>query len=181
MPRFGANRRQCRALRAREFGRIIALVRCAVKIKISLFWVLAALMVALTPRAAHADLGFWTKNLIGVWTHPVTMDQYIFRSDAKYIKTNNKSGAGAVSEEGWWKIVQATEKEGGSMEGPVTLVLKARKRITGPLGKETTKPFVRQTRHVVDVAYKGKEMDAAIDTKRYWFDRVKLERSNTKL
>lgn len=81
------------------------------------------------PRAAHADLGYWSAALVGTWKHPTTGDVYHFNSNATYTLTNAKpSKKGVAGSWGYWKIVQPTAKEsGGSMEGPVALLIKQRK------------------------------------------------------
>lgn len=99
------------------------------KLKLSLTLFIAALMALLMPRAAHADLGYWSAALVGTWKHPKTGAVYRFNSDATYTMTSPKPNhERIVGSSGWWKIVQPTEKEsGGSLEGPVALLIKQRK------------------------------------------------------
>lgn len=145
------------------------------KFKLSLLLGVAALLSVLAPRAAHADLGYWSKSLVGNWFHPVTRDLYIFKSNATYTRVIDKGNSKAVTEEGWWKIVQPTPSEsGGSQEGPVALVLKARKSTTtNQVGdKGVTKKLKRDSRHVVDIIADGEKTNRDF----YLFDGIKLER-----
>ena len=123
------------------------------KIKLSLFFVLAALMAVLTPRAAHADLGYWSAALIGTWKNPRNGDVYRFNSNATYTMTSLKpSHERIIASSGWWKIVQPTEKEsGGSQEGPVALLVKQRKiTFLEESGLRHTEDFKFDYRLVVD-------------------------------
>lgn len=88
-------------------------------------------MAVLSPRAAHADLGYWSAALVGTWRHPTTGDVYRFNSNATYTWSHARPTAESViGGSGYWKIVQPTTKEsGGSQEGPVALLLKQRKLV----------------------------------------------------
>ncbi len=111
------------------------------KIKLSPVLALAAFSALLTPRAAHADLGYWSAALVGNWKNPQTGATYRFNSNATYTLIYAKAThENVVAASGWWKIVQPTEKEsGGSQEGPVALLLKTRKiTLLGQNGKRYT-------------------------------------------
>ena len=123
------------------------------KTKISLFLAVATLLFVLAPRAAHADLGYWSAALIGAWKNPETGEIYRFNSDATYTMTAPKPDhERIVGSSGWWKIVQPTEKEsGGSQEGPVALLIKQRKiTFLEESGRRHTENFKTDYRLVVN-------------------------------
>ena len=99
------------------------------KRKLSFALLFLMLLAVLSPRAARADLGYWSAALVGSWRHPTTGDVYRFNSNATYTWTRAKATVESViGSSGYWKIVQPTAKEsGGSQEGPVALILKQRK------------------------------------------------------
>ena len=132
------------------------------KVKNSLIFLVALLLAVLTPRAARADLGYWSAALIGTWKHPQTGDIYRFNSDATYTQTYAKPTEEAVKgASGWWKIVQPTAKEsGGSMEGPVALLLKQRKiTFQEDDGRVYTRNLKNEYRLVVNTVGVGDEED----------------------
>ena len=147
------------------------------KIKLSLFWVLAVLMAALTPRAAHADLGWYSASLVGTWKHAETGMVYEFKSDATYTFTNPRPGdSRIVAQSGWWKIAQPTEKEsGGNPEGPVALITKMRKvTFLEEHGLRHTESLVSDTRSTLNFLGNdgGKRPDVALINDMKW-KRVK--------
>ena len=134
------------------------------KIKLSLFFALAVLVAFLTPRAAHADLGWYSATLVGTWKHAESGMVYTFKSDATYTFTNPKPGdSRIVAQSGWWKIATPTEKEsGGSPEGPVALITKMRKvTFLEEHGLRHTKSLVLDTRSVLD--FLGADMEKKPD------------------
>ena len=130
--------------------------------KLKFLLALALLLLAISARVARADLGFWSNALVGTWRHPRSGDVYRFRSDATYefVAGPRKAKAGELSHSGWWKIAQPTRKEsGGSQEGPVALVIKARKRTVAGKGGTRTLATKRDFRLVVNtVLIDGKGM-----------------------
>lgn len=123
------------------------------KLKLSFTLFVAALMALLTPRAAHADLGYWSAALLGTWKNPQTGEIYRFNSNATYTMTSPKpTHERVVASSGWWKIVQPTQKEsGGSLEGPVALLIKQRKiTFLEEHGLRHTENLKLDTRLVVD-------------------------------
>ena len=145
------------------------------KIKFSLIFVVALLMAALTPRAAHADLGYWSAALIGNWKNPKTGDVYRFKSDATYTLTYAKPTEQKLSvTSGYWKIVQPTEKEsGGSMEGPVALLIKQRKiTFKEDDGRTYTRNFKNDYRLVVNTVF----VEDAEDRNQYRIDGANWKR-----
>lgn len=124
---------------------------------ISRLSVLSAVLLttSLVPiRVAHADLGFWSRALVGTWRHPTNGDRYRFGSDATYTFTAGpaKRRSGQLSHSGFWRITQPTEEEsGGSQEGPVALVLNARMRVVRRGGQRVVLNTKRSFRLVVDV------------------------------
>ncbi|RYX81706.1 hypothetical protein EON83_22745 [bacterium] len=128
---------------------------------------------------AHADLGFWSKALIGTWRHPSNGDVYRFNSNATYTFTAGKANArsGQLSHSGYWKIAQPTEREsGGSMEGPVALVVKPRSRVVLRSGRKVTVATTRSFRLVVDVAFKSHGDERETDPDYYNISGVKWRR-----
>ena len=126
------------------------------KLKLSLLLGVAALMAMLMPRAAHADLGYWSAALVGTWKHPQTGAVYRFNSDATYTMTHAKpTTENVVGSSGWWKIAQPNQKEsGGSQEGPVALILKTRKiTMLGQNGKRYTSDIKVESRSVVNTVF----------------------------
>jgi hypothetical protein len=122
------------------------------KIKFSFASMLLMFMAVLSPRAAHADLGYWSAMLVGTWRHPTSGDVYRFKSDATYSWSRAKPTAKSVSGgSGYWKIVQpTTEESGGSQEGPVALLLKQRKLVFQKNGRRYTRNSKAEKRLVVD-------------------------------
>ena len=137
--------------------------------------VLGALLLGLTLlplRAARADLGFWSQALVGTWRHPGNGDLYRFNSNATYTFTSGraKRRAGQLSHSGHWKIVQPTEKEsGGSMEGPVALVLDSRSRVVHRGNRRVVLPSRRAFRLVVDVVFDDEHQ---LKINRYYLGEV---------
>ncbi len=126
------------------------------KFKLSLLLGVAALLFALAPRAAHADLGYWSAALVGTWKHPQTGEVYRFNSDATFTHSYAKpTEENVVGASGWWKIAQPTAKEsGGSQEGPVALIFKTRKiTILGQNGKRYTSDIKNDSRSVVNTVF----------------------------
>lgn len=123
------------------------------KFKLSFALALLMLCALLSPRAARADLGYWSAALVGTWKHPTNGNVYRFNSDATYTLTYAKpTEEGVAATSGYWKIVQPTQKEsGGSMEGPVALLIKQRKlTFQEDDGRRYTRNFPFQYRLVVD-------------------------------
>lgn len=97
----------------------------------NLTWMLLLMVLAVaSPRAARADLGYWSAALVGTWRHPTNGDVYRFNSDATYTFTPGGAARqhGHLWHSGWWKIGQPTAKERAAMHGPVALIIKARRR-----------------------------------------------------
>ncbi|RYG57635.1 hypothetical protein EON80_28050 [bacterium] len=116
--------------------------------------------LTLGSQAAHADLGFWSGHLVGVWKQPVSGDVYRFNSNATYSFTPKAKKTATHS--GWWKVVMPTEAEsGGGAEGPVAVRLK----LSGSVAKER--------RLVVDALYKP---DHVVDKRYYRIGGVKWVR-----
>ena len=129
-----------------------------------------------TPLAARADLGFWGANLVGTWRHPVSGDRYHFRSDATYTFTAGaaKRRTGQMSHVGFWKIVEPTPREsGGSLEGPVALLLKSRRRVVWENSKRRMLRSNRVFRLVVDVMVREENR---VDKRYYHIGGVKWVR-----
>ena len=122
------------------------------KTKASFASMLLMFMVVLSPRAAHADLGYWSAMLVGIWRHPTSGDVYRFKSDATYSRSRAKPTVKSViGDSGYWKIVQPTTKEsGGSQEGPVALLLKQRKLVFQKNGRRYARNSRIEKRLVVD-------------------------------
>ncbi|HEX8833818.1 MAG TPA: hypothetical protein VF719_06435 [Abditibacteriaceae bacterium] len=120
--------------------------------KSSFALLLLMFMAALSPRAAHADLGFWSARLVGIWRHPASGDVYRFDSNATYTYSPaGQTSKNVIGSSGYWKIVQPTDKEsGGSQEGPVALLLKQRKLVLQKEGRRHTRNSIREKRLVVD-------------------------------
>ena len=149
------------------------------KLKLSLSLGVAALMFAFAPRAAHADLEYWSAALFGTWKHPRTGDLYRFNSNATYTLTYAKVGEQhRAATSGWWKIVQPTQKEsGGSQEGPVALLLKQRKvTFLEPHGQKRTENRKKDYRLVVNTV----ETEAGSNRNLYWIDGAQWKRVNSK-
>ena len=129
------------------------------KLKLSLTLFVALLMALFAPRAAHADLGYWSAALIGTWKHPQTGDVYRFKSDATYTMSHAKPTTEMVAgSSGWWKIAQPTEKEsGGRPEGPVALILKQRKLFFNDEGRKYSSNLKMEYRLVVDTISTGEK------------------------
>lgn len=135
-----------------------------------LFW------MAFSTQTARADLGFWSAALRGVWLNPQNGDRYQFRSNATYTfwAGNSKSRSQSVSHSGWWKIAPPTQKEsGGSMEGPVALVLRSTARTVSQGGRERILKSTRTFRIVVDTVQSDGER---IDKDFYRIGKVKWKR-----
>ncbi len=122
------------------------------KLKFPLFFAFAIFVALITPRAAHADLGYWSAALVGTWKHPQTGEIYRFNSNATYTTTYAKPTTEMVAgSSGWWKIAQPTEKEsGGGQEGPVALILKQRKLLFNNEGRKYNRNFKMEYRLIVD-------------------------------
>ncbi|BCM89302.1 hypothetical protein IAD21_01147 [Abditibacteriota bacterium] len=139
-------------------------------------WTRCALLLGTTVFSvgvAHADLGFWSRALIGTWRHPTNGDLYRFNSNATYTFTAGKASArtGQLAHSGSWKIAQPTQREsGGSMEGPVALVLNSHNRTIKRNGRKVTLTSTRSFRLVVDVVHKGGE---DIEPNHYYIGRTK--------
>ncbi len=116
----------------------------------------ALLGVSFLPATtARADLGFWSRALVGTWRHPTNGDRYRFGSDATYTFSAGpyKRKGGQLSHSGFWKIVQPTQAEsGGSMEGPVALVLRSRSRVVKRGRQRVVLDSRRSFRIVVDTS-----------------------------
>lgn len=134
----------------------------------------ATFMALLTPRAAHADLGYWSAALIGTWKHPQTSEIYRFNSNATYTVTYAKPTTEMVAgSSGWWKIAQPTEKEsGGSQEGPVALILKQRKLFFNDEGRKYSSNLKMQHRLIVDTVI----VDDAENRNLYRIDGINWKR-----
>ena len=123
------------------------------KIKLCFVLFVATLMAMLTPRAAHADLGWYSATLVGTWKHAESGMVYKFKANATYSLTIPKPGdSHIVAETGWWKVAQPTEKEsGGNPEGPAALITKTRKvTFLEDHGLLHTENIVSDTRSILD-------------------------------
>lgn len=143
------------------------------KIKFSLFFVLAALISFLVPNIARADVATHKAALIGTWMHPKTKKVYTFNSDATYFVVNGMNAPDYVMEQGYWQMVQPTKAE--VEEGPVTftLILKMRKRTTEVNGRRVTKSVKRDSRHVAGMVT---DMGPEAQQNGYYFDNLVLKR-----
>lgn len=136
---------------------------------------LAAFFSFFAMPIAHADLGYWSAALVGNWRHPSNGDRYQFHSNGTYIFTSGpaKARTGHLSHSGFWKIVQPTQKEsGGSLEGPVALILRSKTRVV----LERKRRILRSNRTfriLVDSAADGEENSMRSD---YYIDGVRWKR-----
>lgn len=120
------------------------------KIKFSLFLLIAALVATLLPVTAHASLQEWSQDMFGTWVHSVNKRVYQFNSDATYLVVNSSGDSNYFVERGYWKIVPPTEEEsGGAMEYIAALVLKARSRTTEVRGKRVKRAVKEELRQVI--------------------------------
>ncbi len=125
---------------------------------------------------AQADLGSWSHALIGTWRNPTSGDLYRFSPNATYTFTAGQAKArgGQLAHSGYWKIAKPTESEsGGSMEGPVALVLNSRTRTVRRNGRKVTLVSHRSFRLVVDVVQND---EREIDPNHYIIGHAKWVR-----
>ena len=148
------------------------------KIKLSFALVLGLMLALFAPRAAHADLGYYSQSLLGTWEHPTNGDVLEFHSDATYIFTAGpeKRRGGDFVHRGFWKLYTVDTPPESGESG---LLLKVRSRVVMEDGGKRTYNMTQELRHRIEYpSYEGDDGTAAATKENnfYIIDGAKWKR-----
>ncbi len=149
------------------------------KIKLSLALVVGLMLAFFAPRAAHADLGYYSQSLLGTWEHPTNGDVLEFHSDATYIFTAGpaKRRGGNFMHRGFWKLYDV---DGAPEGGESGLLLKVRSRVAwDEEGDKRTSKVNEELRHRIEYpSFEGDDGTAAAtkENNAYYIDAAKWKR-----
>ncbi len=149
------------------------------KIKFSFALVLGLMLALFAPRAAHADLGYYSQSLLGTWEHPTNGDVLEFHSDATYIFTAGpeKRRGGNAMHRGFWKLYNVDTAPESGESG---LLLKVRSRVAwDEEGDKRTYKVNEELRHRIEYpGYEGDDgtAEATKENNFYIIDGTKWKR-----